>query len=192
MNSSFFKWLHSAVMGFFLIVCFKLDAHALPGSELVFKNISSKPGIALSFPLEDFLIAAPHLSFVANSPSLSALSEGNKARLADYFAEHLVITREGKPVRHTLQSIDVSEEFNEHVGDYKRVTARFSLNTQRILDDTFFPLELQFDAIMHEIRSHRTSVLFQRSQETKTVRLAQFVYQEVNGAPASHYINLPR
>ena len=190
MTSSFSTWFDGAVFGLFLAVSFKSNAHALPGSELVFKEVSSKPGITLSFPLEDFLIAAPHLSFVANLSSLTALSDGETARLTDYFSKHLVIARKKQRVRYSLQSINVSDAFNEHVGDYKRVTVRFTLSSEHVLDDRFFPLELQFDAIMHEIRSHRTTVFFEPSKRGKKLKLAQFVYQEKDGTPLSHYIKL--
>lgn len=169
-----------------------VNAHSLPGSELVFKDRDPKAALSLSFPLEEFIIAAPELDFMERASNNDDLTSEEKSQLNQYFSQHIQLKPVNDQSKHaflspSLHSLTVTEAFNEHVGNYKRVKVQFSLDTGRLQRD-LFPLALRYDAIMHEIRSHRVAVFFESAQSGKT-KLTDFVYSEVNGNPTVHVLS---
>lgn len=169
-----------------------VNAHSLPGSELVFKDVDPKAVLSLSFPLEEFIIAAPELDFIERASNLGDLTNVEKSQLNKYFSQHIQLKPVNDQSKHaflspSLHSLIVTEAFNEHVGNYKRVKVQFSLDIGRLQRD-LFPLALRYDAIMHEIRSHRVAVFFKSAQSGKT-KLTDFVYSETNGNPTVHVLS---
>lgn len=169
-----------------------VNAHSLPGSELVFKDVDRKAALSLSFPLKEFIIAAPELNFIERASNLGDLTNVEKSQLNQYFSQHIQLKPVNDQSKHaflspSLHSLIVTEVFNEHVGNYKRVKVQFSLDIGRLQRD-FFPLALRYDAIMHEIRSHRVAVFFKSARSGKT-KLTDFVYSETNGNPTVHVLS---
>ena len=175
---------------------FSVSAHSLPGSELVFKDINSKTGITLSFPLEEFVIAAPHLKFVENASNLGDLTSNEANQLARYFNQHFKVksVNEGQKnqfIPPSLHSIEINDRFNEHVGHYRRVEVLFALASNALTYNSLFPVALHFDAILHEIRSHRVAVFYEDKQNRK-IKLVDFVYSEADGKPTVHLLSPDR
>lgn len=63
-----------------------VNAHSLPGSELVFKDVDPKAALSLSFPLEELIIAAPELDFIERAYNLGDLTNVEKSQLNQYFS----------------------------------------------------------------------------------------------------------
>ncbi|AXT40052.1 hypothetical protein D1814_15855 [Alteromonas sp. BL110] len=191
----FLKAYHLFLRAFlccFTALACSVSAHSLPGSELVFKNIGPKASLSLSFPLEELIIAAPELDFIEHASSLADLTNREKSQLNQYFRHHIQLKPSNAKSQYaflspSLHSLVLTEAFNEHVGNYKRVEAQFSLGIETLQHD-FFPLALRYDAIMHEIRSHRVAVFFESAKNRKT-KLTDFIYREVNGEPTVHVLS---
>lgn len=180
------------VCSFFALAC-PASAHSLPGSELVIKQNSSQTRITLSFALEEFVIAAPHLKFVEKTSSLGDLTNSQVKQLSSYFNQHFKIKplndeQDDQFISPSLDAIEIQGAFNEHVGQYRRVEAQFSVDSKTLPYNSLFPAVLHFDAILHEIRSHRVAVFYEGEQNSK-IKLVDFVYSETNGKPATHLLS---
>tara|TARA_B110000211_G_scaffold234147_1_gene302603 strand:- start:951 stop:1253 length:303 start_codon:yes stop_codon:yes gene_type:complete len=88
----------------------------------------------------------------------------------------------------TLNHAEINLVHNSHVGFYRSVLIQLSapLNNQGEL----FPLSLQYDVIMHEVRNHRAIVYWQKS-DSPLVKLASFSYKKPQGEPVGYVLQLP-
>lgn len=120
------------------------------------------------------------------------LNKCREVTIKSVFQQHIQLKPVNDHSKHaflspSLHSLIVTEAFNEHVGNYNRVKVQFSLDIGR-LQRGLFPLALRYDAIMHEIRSHRVAVFFKSARSGKT-KLTDFVYSETNGNPTVHVLS---
>lgn len=138
-----------------------LLAHGLPGSTLTFQTRGDRVGLRITMPLEEFNLVLSKLGDVDLDQGFRALSEPEIRRIYNYLMKHLVLTDlKENIVEFSMLSARIDGAFDDHVGQYQLLVVELSAS------QVTFPLTLQYDAIMHEIRNHRATMFLEQSDGT--------------------------
>ena len=167
-------------------------AHALPGSQLVFSHSNNQLQLSISVPVDDLIVAAPELSELNSAiedPTIegSSLSTSLALKISTYFAKHLQLqsepsmsgndNSEWEAMSLTMENITLQTAHNEDVGHYQLLVMNLSADLPR---PKLGPMQLRYDAVMHEVRTHRASAYWSSADNTLT-RLAKFGYRLIDG-----------
>jgi len=152
-------------------------AHALPGSVLTLSADQDILKLSITLPLEDLIIAAPEQQPIDDLPVGQALPSLVVARLQAYFAKHMKFDTPSAHVPLSLDYVRLQTGENDHVGQFKELVLEFSGPLPD--SESVFPILLAYNAVMHEIRNHRTLVLWTAS-DGATTALAEFGYQKAD------------
>lgn len=169
-----------------------VSAHALPGSVLTLSRQGELLNLAVRIPLEDLMIAAPELSILKKALSSQSSSLSLRRQeielLQAYLRNHLKLWKGYTSLSFTLRSASFETAYHEHVGDYVLVDVR--LTSLLLSDEKLFPLTLRYDALMHEVRSHRASIYW-LEKGAKAKIILNFGYRKVEGMPQAHILKQP-
>lgn len=165
-----------------------VHAHSLPGSVLTFSQQGSSLDLTVTFPLEDLAIAEEYFHSLESKPSDTQLSERDKDYLFVYFQQHLEVDKDSKTLPYRLNDAELKTAYHHDLGNYVLVVSHltFSLSSE----DQAFPLTLDYDAVMHEVRSHRANVYWQAT-EGERQKLSSFRYKRVEGKLKTYLLTHP-
>lgn len=144
--------------------------------------------VTMSFSLDDLLISAPALKKLAKYGRGQALKPEDAQRLQGYLAEHFQLQQDQQPLVANMTFAGIAEGYNSHVGAYSLVKVNYDVELYR--DGEVFPLRLGYDAILHEIRSHRVNVLWQQAADN-TKSLIHFGYHKDGESPRTYLLQGP-
>lgn len=157
-------------------------AHALPGSVLTFSHKDEDLRLVISFPLEDLMVASSEFETWEDALVNENLTPAQMAQITGYFAQHVAITHAGEALPLVLTDAVLRYDQNADVGLYVRLVATMAAPLAQ--DEPVFPLVLTYDALMHEIRSHRADVYWQDSAGMDK-HLTNFGFRRVDDQPRS-------
>lgn len=163
-------------------------AHSLPGSVLTFSERGERLNLSMSFALEDLIIAAPAFKTLETAPRDQSLSAEALDFLASYLEAHLQLESESKRLPLTLVSASLERASTGNLLPVVLVTSRLSFPMPE--SGRVFPLALTYDALMHEIRSHRASVYW-TTENGRQLGLANFGFKRTDGKPPAHLLQAP-
>jgi hypothetical protein len=171
--------------------------HSLPGSVLVLSEKMTQQGVQkerqlalkVTFPLEDMIIASSKLEMIQGAPINQILSAKATQLLADYFAQHMSFQKDQQHLPFTLQKAELNKAYHHDLGEYVLVVSYFT--APKPADEKLFPLTLSYDAVMHEIRSHRATVYWQKAGGDLE-KLMNFRFRRIEGKPKNYLLDLPR
>jgi hypothetical protein len=177
------------ILALFVLVCAEFaNAHALPGSKLIFSEQQDNTiNVKLSFALEDLLIAAPALSSLAYIHAGKLLQGNILNKLNTYLLSQMALKSHAKALPFTLHHSEINLMYNAHVGSFRSVLVEFS--APRYNQGELFPLKLQYDVIMHEVRNHRAVVYWQKNNDS-LVKLANFSYKKPTSSPVTYLLDI--
>jgi hypothetical protein len=161
-------------------------AHSLPGSVLTFSQLGKQLDLSIEFSLEDLIIAAPELKSLEVAPLDEDLTSSDLKKLTDYIQKHLELKHQSKVLAMVIAGVSLSVTKNDHVGSFILVTIRVSFSVPQGTE--VFPLALTYDAVMHEVRTHRVSVYWTEAN-AELVGLVDFGYSRVEGKPQVHILS---
>ncbi|MEP1554089.1 MAG: hypothetical protein ABJJ44_14400 [Paraglaciecola sp.] len=153
-------------------------AHALPGSNLTFYQKNNLLKLSLSFPLEDLVIAAPQFAKFQEIPANQDVPKTQVASLAVYFNEHLQLQHETKPLPYTLDRASVHMAQTHNAGSFMVLQLECSFRTNN--EASVFPMRLRYDAVMHEVRTHKAAVYWLPPKDGTPINIARFRYNSRN------------
>jgi hypothetical protein len=131
-------------------------AHALPGTSLTIRADTERLGLAITMPLHELDLAMPDASGLGPDPAIGPMREAIKERIAGYLTSHLALqTASGELLDVRLTDARIERAHDDHVGAYDLLVIDLTAPA------AVLPLTLRFDAIMHEVRSHRAAVYLQ-------------------------------
>ncbi|WP_424930206.1 hypothetical protein [Amaricoccus tamworthensis] len=152
-------------------------AHALPGSVLLLRQQEDGLRLTIRFPLEDLVIAAPELAVLEEVTPGDPLPQEMAERFGGYLLEHMELTGADGVLPLTLAGAMVQPAYHDHLGHFLLVVSEWNVaggaggNAHLVLN---------YDAVMHEVRSHRATVQWiARDGETRPV--AEFGYHGADG-----------
>ncbi|WP_460754637.1 hypothetical protein [Marinomonas epiphytica] len=153
-------------------------AHSLPGSVLTFSQQGTSLKLTVKFPLEDLAIAEEYFHSLEKNPSTGPLSKQDQEYLFTYFQQHLEIQKDSKTLPYSLIDAELKSAYHHDLGNYVLVVSHltFSLDSA----NAALPLVLDYEAIMHEVRSHRANVYWQRV-DGALEKLSSFRFKRVEG-----------
>jgi hypothetical protein len=161
-----------------------VQAHSLPGSVLTLSEAQNDTlTIAISFPLEDLIIAAPELEGLMELEDEQKLPEKSLKQLNTYLQAHMFILSGTKQLTLLPQQAEIDVVYNQHIGHFRSLVV--VLSVANIKQEERFPLNLSYDVIMHEVRNHRATVHWQAADNGLTT-LANFGFKKVQGKPILH------
>ncbi len=126
-------------------------AHALPGSVLLLRQQKERLRLTVQFPLEDLVIAAPELAVLEEVTPGDPLPQEMAARFGGYLLEHMELTGADGVLPLTLAGAVVQPAYHDHLGHFLLVVSEWDVTGRA-------PTVLNYDAVMHEVRSHRAMV----------------------------------
>ncbi|WP_409439921.1 hypothetical protein [Psychromonas sp. GE-S-Ul-11] len=182
------KAIHINLLALLCLFCASAThAHSLPGSVVTLSEQTDQAlSVSISFPLEDLLIAAPELKALSQVDVDQKLSDKLLEELAAYLQQHLSLQRAGEKLPIKAQQAEVDVVYNEHLGYFKSVFV--TLLVTHKAPEKWFPLQLSYDVIMHEIRNHRATVYWQEADKSLT-KLTNFGFKKSQGKPVVHRLN---
>lgn len=131
-------------------------AHALPGTSLTIWAEAEATHLTISMPLHELDLAMPDGTGLGADPTTGPVPEGARERIAAYLASHLALaTASGDDLDLGLVDARIERAQDDHVGDYDLLVIDLAAPAAA------FPLTLRYDAILHEVRSHRAAVYLQ-------------------------------
>lgn len=164
-------------------------AHSLPGSQLVLSHQKDQPLIlTLQFPLEEAIMANPKLASLNDETVGEAISQKGAHALGEYLSQHVQLRQGKNALPMTMTKASVETGYNAHVGEFKQLNIDYELPLER---EQALPLLLNYDAILHQIRSHKVDVYWQNPEGDK-LRLAHFGYHLQDGKPKSYLLTAPQ
>lgn len=172
-----------------LLIVATVSAHALPGSVLTFSQEHDSLLLSMNMPLEDLIVASPGLEALQDIPADIDLPDADRASLENYFLQHLDLRSAETTYPLSLLSATLRTAQNEHVGDYTELALSWSTHT--LVAAQAFPLTLTYDAVMHEVRNHRATVLWQ-SPGRQPSMLANFGFKTTVGNQQTVLLTQPR
>lgn len=163
-------------------------AHSLPGSVLTFSQQGASLNLTVTFPLEDLAIAERYFHSLENKALTEPLSEQEQAYLFTYFQQHLEIKKDAKTLPYHLLDAELKSAYHHDLGNYVLVVSHltFSLDSA----NAALPLVLDYDAVMHEIRSHRANVYWQTVAGARE-KLSSFRFKRVKGKVVTYTLDRP-
>ncbi|WP_394151581.1 hypothetical protein [Loktanella salsilacus] len=165
-----------------------VSAHGLPGTVLILSADGDALNVAVQVPVDELIIAAPALIRFEKLPADHDLPADQMAQLAEYFALHFKLAANGTDLPLTLLQASLQNNQSVDHGAYSMLIANFAAPHQG--SDNVFPLQLTYDAVMHEIRSHSATVYWQAA-DADPIGIAEFFYQEIDGKPVKQRLTLP-
>lgn len=165
-----------------------LMAHALPGSVVTLSRNLDALSVAIAVNVEDLVIAEPALAPLETMESGPVTAANVTKVLVAYFKDHMHLTHAGAPVSLTLVDAKLGMGENDHVGQFALLTLTFSGETDQLAPD--FPLVLRYDAVMHEVRTHRASVVWSKANQIP-ITLTEFGFRNLGGQPSPILLNAP-
>jgi hypothetical protein len=154
-------------------------AHSLPGSVLTFWRAGDHLLLSIRLPLEDLTIANTAMDVLESREKGVPLSATDMASLAAYLSEHLVLRlHDDSALTLNLTSVTLELDENEHVGAFTSLA--LELSAPVTASDQIFPMELTYDAVMHEVRNHRAAVYWGKPDNAPTY-LTDFGFLALNG-----------
>ena len=160
-------------------------AHALPGTVIEIWRENGLLQISITLPIEDLVIAEPSLADLAETEGVP--NSADRDRLANYFAAHSVFQQGATALPMALTDAALGSDYNDHVGAFATVRLAFQAPLPAA---TLFPLTLQHDAVMHEVRNHRATVVWTPPDGPPQI-LDVFGYRTENGEPKPILLDLP-
>ncbi|WP_413692551.1 hypothetical protein [Psychromonas sp. KJ10-2] len=155
-----------------------VQAHSLPGSVLTLSEAQNDTlTIAISFPLEDLIIAAPELEGLMELEDEQKLPEKSLKQLNTYLQAHMFILSGTKQLTLLPQQAEIDVVYHEHLGYFRSLVVDL---TAKLQQNSSFPLRLSYDVIMHEVRNHRATVYWQEADNSLTT-LSNFGFKELQG-----------
>lgn len=131
-------------------------AHALPGTSLTIRAEAEATHLTLAMPLHELDLAMPDGTGLGADPATGPVPEAARERIAAYLASHLALaTASGDDLDLRLVDARIARAWDDHVGAYDLLVIDLTAPAAA------FPLTLRYDAIMHEVRSHRAAVYLQ-------------------------------
>lgn len=183
------KWL--ALNLFFVTLSFQAYGHSLPDSELTFSEAHGELHLELSFPLEDFTIALPALAHLMEVKTPALVTQQDAQQIQQYFTAHMRLEHKQQALTMSLKQAILQTDYHHDLGNYVTARLKFVAPLTAPLDEYDERLlTLHYDAIMHEVRSHRANLYWQKKDKEK-VRLTSFVYKKIDGKPATYLIARP-
>ncbi len=161
-------------------------AHALPKAVLTFTQGDQQLRLTITLPVEDLVLAHPALKGLETAALDAGLGPEHLADLAAYFSDHLALHHDAAALALTLESARIRLDENEHVGTFRVLI----MDWTGTLPDVEGDLTLTYDAVMHEVRSHRAEVYW-TGPDALPVGLVEFGYRSVNGAPQPVVLQRP-
>jgi hypothetical protein len=163
-------------------------AHALPGSVLIFSENDNQLSLIVTFSLDDLVIVEPEFERLANVAIDASLPEQELATLRRYIKPHIALSQTSKPLSLRVTNASIAEASNEHIGKFSQVKVNIVTN----LNDptSMLPITLNYDLLMHEIRSHRATVYWQ-SNNGELKGIVDFGYKLVGGNPQVYELMRP-
>ena len=158
------RCLHALAAGVALghAVVGTVTAHPLPGTTVTVSADADSVDLMVSMPLHELELAMPGGTGLGPSPPEGPLPPDVQAALSAYLADHLDLApAEGASLSPEVTEASIASATDDHVGRYDLVMLH--LVAPIIPDQAVFPLTLSFDAVLHEVRSHRATVLLQPS-----------------------------
>ncbi len=162
-----------------------VQAHALPGSVLTFSQDQESLTLSISLPVEDLALAAPSLAMLE---SWTPDQDMPLADIAAYFEEHLVLRNASGNFALSLTQTALQTDANHNVGEYVLLVLQFTSDVPA--DGDIFPLSLTYDAVMHEIRNHRATVLWAEPGSSLQL-LADFGFRTTGGSQQTVVLERP-
>ncbi|MEP3673829.1 hypothetical protein [Sulfitobacter sp.] len=163
--------------------------HGLPGSVLTLSQTEGMLDLEVQIPLEELVIAGPALRVLEDVPRDQGVSEDQRDLLATYFRDHLALERGEGPLPLSLERASLRSVQHHDVGSYDLLVLDFTA----VLSDPkqeIFPLTLFYDAVMHEVRSHKATVYWSED-DADPVGLARFLYRPTDGAMQGIRLDMP-
>lgn len=164
-------------------------AHSLPGSQIQLSQESEKIlDISIEFALKDLVIAAPELNSLKSDQIAQELSPDKSKTLSTYLRQHLTVQQNNQTLGLTSLKARLETRHNHHVGTFVVVITNIQA---QLLQSNVFPLTLTYDAIQHEIRSHRVDVDWKNTQGTLE-NLINYGYHQLGATPESYLLTLDK
>ena len=130
-------------------------AHALPGSVLSLRLQGGLLQLTLQFPVEDLIIAAPEFVALEDVEAGQSVSEELTDELTRYLSRHLSVSENGVSLDLNMTDVRLQPAHLDHLGQFTLLVSQWEMMGAE-KDST--PLELSYDAVMHEVRNHRATV----------------------------------
>ncbi|MDO6557820.1 hypothetical protein [Paraglaciecola chathamensis] len=131
-------------------------AHGLPSSSLTFSRDLKQVNLTISFPLEDLIIASAGFKALEHLAANNSMPEKLLASLDTYLKAHFEMRHDSTHIPFTLESAYLEMKTHHDVGTYVSVVSELRLAISK--GESVFPMNLRYDALMHEIRTHRANV----------------------------------
>lgn len=133
-------------------------AHALPGTSLTIRAEAEATLLTIAMPLHELDLAMPDKTGLGTDTATGPVPEEAKERVADYLASHLALaTASGVDLDLRVVDARIERAQDDHVGAYNLLVIDLTAPAAAL------PLTLRYDAIMHEVRSHRAAIYLQAS-----------------------------
>lgn len=155
-------------------------AHALPGTTLIFSRSANQLNLSIAVPVEELVIAENTLAAVSEFSPNAFLPVALRSQIESYFINHISLQKNGLKLALDFSTITIDTASHEDVGTYNLLKLKL---TSELPNGEIWPLILRYDAIMHEVRTHRASVYW--SDDTQNPQqlseLLKFGFNRVNG-----------
>ncbi|MGL4404297.1 MAG: hypothetical protein ACRCT6_00930 [Notoacmeibacter sp.] len=132
-------------------------AHPLPESIVTIVPRDTKVEVKLSIPVKELILAEPKLRGLAHVEGHGPLSHDLLEVLSAYLNQHIAIVPADQSVLELkVRSAAVLVTKTEHVDRFQLLIAE--LEASMASDQEPFPATFTYDAVLHEVRSHRATV----------------------------------
>lgn len=163
-------------------------AHSLPGSELTLASQEQGLTLTLKMPLDELVISAPQFAPLLQAALNADLPSQDVDALALYVTRHLTLAQASNELDLQVSRAQIQTAFHHDVGAYRVLEVAFDLPDVPVMPVN--ALTLTYDAVMHEVRSHRAAVFWDHP-DRGVVRLVGFGYRPVNGRQKSVELTAP-
>lgn len=154
-------------------------AHALPGTSLTIRAEAEQVHLTITMPLHELDLAMPDATGLGPNPAIGPVDAEAKKRIGNYLAAHLaLVSASGERLDVRLFEARIERAQDDHVGAYDLLVIDLSGPAAA------FPLTLHYDAIMHEVRSHRAAIYLQ-APSVDPVEIGIIRVDPATGAAAS-------
>ncbi len=155
-------------------------AHALPGSVLLLRKQGDALELTIQFPVEDLVVAAPDLAALEALPAGQPVRQDLSAALGRYLGQHLSVTEDAAPLNLTMIDARIQSAYHDHLGHFALIVSQWRIED---VGDLSTAPTLTYDAVMHEVRNHRATVLW-NGPDGGTHQISEFGYLDAGEGTA--------
>ncbi len=105
-----------------------------------------------------------------------------------YFSDHMVLKRDSAIIPWSIEDATLQLASNEHVGIYAQL--KLLMKVGAAVSGTGPRMMLNYEAVVHEIRNHRATVLW-HAADNEIVTVAHFGFRPTDGVKWDIQLHMP-